>query len=161
MSRTNPTALLLALALAGCSRGEEPAPAETGEAPAGVRSGPVAAATPAASPAAAEPAARSIPESVQGRWGLVPGDCTSDRGDAKGLLVIGPESLNFYESVGKLGRIAERDENRIRASFSFTGEGQSWQHDVVLDVRDGGKTLIRREYGADAAPGAFKYSRCG
>src|SRR5918996_4286908 len=41
---------------------------------------------------AAEPvdgaAPGKIPASLHGRWGLTPGDCTSTRGDAKGLLVI-------------------------------------------------------------------------
>src|SRR5688572_30753552 len=40
---------------------------------------------------AAEPvndAASTIPASLHGRWGLTPADCTSTRGDAKGLLIV-------------------------------------------------------------------------
>src|SRR5437868_4439151 len=58
-------------------------------------------APPAKAPAASteQPAATvSIPAALQGRWGLAPNDCTSTRGDAKGLLVIGPDQLTFYES---------------------------------------------------------------
>lgn len=102
----------------------------------------------------------TIPVAARGRWGLVPADCTSTRGDAKGLLTIAATTLKFYESRGILGKIAERSDRRIRATFAFAGEGMTWTRDEVLDVQDGGKTLIRREYGEDAAPGPFKYARC-
>ena len=102
----------------------------------------------------------SIPAVAQGRWGLVPADCTSTKGDAKGLLVIDGTTLKFYESRGTLGKVAERSDARIRATFAFSGEGMTWTRDELLEVKDGGKTLIRREYGEDAAPGPFKYARC-
>ena len=53
---------------------------------------------------AAEPvndAATAIPASLHGRWGLTPADCTSTRGDAKGLLIVSADGLKFYESLGK------------------------------------------------------------
>lgn len=101
-----------------------------------------------------------IPVSTQGRWGLVPADCTSTRGDAKGLLIVSATTLTFYESRGTLKAIAERSDTRIRATFAFSGEGMNWTRDELLDVQNGGKALIRREYGEDAAPGPFKYARC-
>lgn len=101
-----------------------------------------------------------IPEAIRGRWGLVPADCTSKMGDAKGLLDISADRLKFYESVAKLGEIKEAGESRIRATFAYSGEGQSWTQDVVLDAQADGKTLIRREYGKDAMPGPQKYTRC-
>ncbi|MEW9856725.1 hypothetical protein [Novosphingobium sp. M1R2S20] len=104
--------------------------------------------------------AAEIPEQIRGRWGLVPKDCTSNLGDAKGLLTISAKQLKFYESVAKLGPIKEADETRIRATFDYSGEGQSWTQDVVLEVQDDGKTLIRRDYGQDALPGPLKYTRC-
>ena len=107
-----------------------------------------------------KPTARVIPETVQGRWGLVPADCEPGRSDAKGLLVIGATQLRFYESTGTLGKIEERDASRIRAAFEFSGEGMTWRRDAILDVQDGGQTLIRREYGQGAAPGQFRYCRC-
>ncbi|WP_235523014.1 hypothetical protein [Novosphingobium sp. Leaf2] len=91
---------------------------------------------------------------------MVPADCTSTRGDAKGLMVVSADTLKFYESVAKLGEIKEAGESRVRATFSYTGEGQSWTQDVVLDVALNGKTLTRREYGKDAMPGPQKYTRC-
>lgn len=102
----------------------------------------------------------AIPEAARGRWGLVAADCTSTKGDAKGLLEVSADQLKFYESVAKLGTIKEAGESRIRATFAYSGEGQSWTQDVVLDAQDDGKTLIRRDYGKDAMPGPLKYTRC-
>lgn len=144
-----------ALALAACSGEKAKAPAE-GENPT------QAIATPPALKEAVSPAdgPQSIPQEVQGRWGLVPADCTTTRGDDKGLVTIGPDALKFYESHAKLGTIAERSDTRIRATFAFSGEGMEWTQDVVLDAQDGGKTLIRRDYGPEAMPGPLKYTRC-
>jgi hypothetical protein len=105
-------------------------------------------------------AATSIPATAQGRWGMVAADCTSTRGDAKGLLVIDGKTMKFYESVGRIGAVKERSDTRIRAAFSFSGEGMTWTNDEVLDVQDGGKVLIRREYGEGASPGPLRYMRC-
>ena len=122
---------------------------------------PTGSGTPSPSPTATGTApAQSIPVAVRGRWGLVPADCTSTRGDAKGLLTIDATTLRFYESRGTLRTIKQRADSRIRATFAFSGEGMTWTRDEVLDAQNGGRTLIRREYGEDAAPGPFRYSRC-
>ena len=92
--------------------------------------------------------------------GWSPADCEPARDDAKGLLTITAGKLEFYESVGTLDTIMEAEPTRIRAAFDFEGEGMTWQREVVLDVQDGGATLIRREYGEDAAPGPFRYAKC-
>lgn len=148
---------LLALAvLAACDSStpdEAIAPAATGEV-----AEPQATATASAEPS---PVPNTIPTAIQGRWGMVPADCDPARDDAKGLLTIGPTKLEFYESVGTLTGIEEASATRIRASFAFTGEGMAWQRDAALEVQDNGQTLIRREYGEDAAPGPSRYSKCG
>ena len=109
----------------------------------------------------AAPATLVIPATIQGRWGLVPADCTSTRGDAKGLLVISDKQLTFYESRGTLTRVVEGDDSRIVGDFDMSGEGMTWQRRMTLDAQDEGKTLVRRETGGeDAMPGALKYSRC-
>jgi hypothetical protein len=153
--RPYPIAALALLSLAACNDTTVPEPmASDAAVPAPAPSTP----PPPAPSEAAEP--DTIPAAVQGRWGLGPNDCEPSRDDAKGLLTIGPDTLTFYESVGKLGRIEEIDASRIRAKFEFTGEGMTWTRDEVLDAQDGGKTLIRREYGEDAAPGPLRYMRC-
>ncbi|WP_182466817.1 hypothetical protein [Sphingomonas gilva] len=122
---------------------------------------------PTPAPAPAEPgeepedtATVTIPAQLRGRWGLTPADCTSTRGDAKGLLRINRDTLRFYESRGTLARVIERDRSRIVAEFAFTGEGQTWTRRVLLDGQDRGRTLVRREYGEDAMPGALRYRKC-
>ena len=104
--------------------------------------------------------ADTIPVALRGRWGLVSADCISTKGDNKGLITISANDVRFYEAVATLDKIAESDPSRIVADFGFEGEGQRWQKRMLLDEQDGGKTLIRREYGADAMPGPLKYSRC-
>ena len=102
----------------------------------------------------------AIPPVVQGRWGMVAADCTSTRGDAKGLLVITADQLAFYESRAALQEVIERSETRVVGTFAFTGEGQTWERRVSLDTQDDGTVLIRREHGEGAEAGPFRYERC-
>lgn len=102
----------------------------------------------------------AVPDAMHGRWGLVALDCTSTLGDAKGLMTVGPRDIKFYESVAKIGMVNGATRNHIRAAFTFSGEGQTWTQDVVLDLREDGKTLVRRDYGPDAVPGPLEYTRC-
>ncbi|CDO35382.1 MULTISPECIES: hypothetical protein [Novosphingobium] len=132
----------LAMALGACSK-EQPAPA------------PSETATQAPVVEALE-----IPESLRGRWGLVPADCTSTAGDAKGLMTVGEDKLEFYESVAQLGPIKEVGDDSISASYQFTGEGQSWIREVALSTPDGGKTLVREDTGPDASPEPLTYRKC-
>jgi hypothetical protein len=116
--------------------------------------------TETAAPATPTPATTEIPASIQGRWGMVAADCEPGRSDAKGLLTIDATTLKFYESVGTLASIEETSSTHLRGAFDFMGEGMTWQRDVVLNVEDGGETLIRQEFGDDASPDPFHYSRC-
>ena len=98
-------------------------------------------------------AAAAIPAQYQGRWGMVPADCTSTRGDAKGLITIADKTIRFYESTATL-----RDQRpAIATSFSglydFTGEGQTWQKSVTLTRT--GDTLKRAD-----EEGNYNYTRC-
>jgi hypothetical protein len=158
--RIFPAVTLAALALASCNDTSAPAPEPSAsEVPAPGSVAPESSASP--TPSVIDTVAPTqIPAAVQGRWGLVANDCDPSRDDAKGLLTIGPDTLTFYESRATLGEIREIDESRIRATFEFTGEGMTWTRDEVLDAQDGGKTLVRREYGEDAAPGPLRYTRC-
>jgi len=166
MTRAFPLiAVTAALALSACSKQPEapatqPPATETEEVFQEDAVSPSAAPESEASPARSSAAGDEIPQAVRGRWGLVAADCTSPLGDAKGLLEVSADQLKFYESVAKLGTVKEVGESRIRATFAYTGEGQSWTQDVVLDAQDDGKTMIRRDYGKDAMPGPLKYTRC-
>ncbi len=148
--------LLALVTLAACD-GSAPE-SDTAASDAAVTAEPAARA-PAPTPTASEPAEEeAIPVAMRGRWGLVPADCTSTRGDAKGLLTIDSQTLKFYESLGTLKGIAEASPNHIRGQFAFTGEGMEWQREMSLDLA--GNTLTRREYGEEASAEAFSYSKC-
>lgn len=97
--------------------------------------------------------ATKIPEVFRGRWGMVPADCTSTRGDAKGLLRIDGDRLHFYESRATLDRVIAATPDRFEGNFGFSGEGQEWTARVAL-IRQG-DTLIRQEEGP-----RFTYKRC-
>lgn len=143
-----------ALALSACSSSQPPA----GNAPSGA---PASANTGAAgSPSTAAQREDDIPAAIRGRWGLVPADCTSTRGNAKGLIVIDATHLRYYESVGTLGAIKERSGTRLNAAFAFSGEGMNWTRNEVLDVEDGGHSLTERQSGDSAQTGVLKYARC-
>ncbi|HEY6816500.1 MAG TPA: hypothetical protein VI168_13245 [Croceibacterium sp.] len=150
------------LAVAACDNGTQSADITAEEAAVDGDLAANSSVAPAPSPPtdAGTPAPTEIPAVLRGRWGLVPADCTSTRGDAKGLLTIGDDKLQFYESVGTLDTIMEAEPTRIRASFDFEGEGMTWEREIVLDLQDDGTTLIRREYGEDAAPGPLRYAKC-
>lgn len=144
-----------AIALSACSGGDK-AP----EATASSEVAEPASAAVSASPGESASAGEAIPETLRGRWGLVAADCTSTAGDAKGLLTTSADQLKFYESVAKLGVVKVRKPDMITAAFQFSGEGQSWVLDVTLSSPDGGKTLVRKDTGPDAAPGPLTYTKC-
>lgn len=102
----------------------------------------------------------AIPEALHGRWGLVPADCTSTRGDAKGLITIDAERIEFYESRAVVDEIEEQDTGMIRARFAFTGEGQEWTRDIEWRLSEDGATLMRSETGEDALDEPLSYTKC-
>ena len=113
-------------------------------------------APPAQSSAAAQSgSAESIPASLQGRWGLTPMDCTSTRGDAKGLLVVSADNLKFYESRAVPARDAHSGTDSISGNFNYSGEGQTWTKFESLERK--GQELVRTESNPVAS---FTYARC-
>ena len=56
-----------------------------------------------------------IPAQYRGRWGMAAADCTSTRGDNKGLMTVGSTSIRFYESTAAL------QEQRRGIATSFAG----------------------------------------
>src|SRR5690348_9816976 len=107
-------------------------------------------------PATAAPAsAANIPAALQGRWGLTPADCTSTRGDNKGLLVISTGELRFYESRAVPASVLKADEDSISGDFHFTGEGQSWTRFETLERQK--DRLVRTESNPAAS---YTYAKC-
>jgi hypothetical protein len=139
-------ALLVVGAMAACEK-RDPVAEEANAIPAA----PVANDVASSSDAAPGP----IPASLRGRWGMTPADCTSTRGDAKGLLEIGPDSLKFYESRAVPGTSIETEQDAISGNWNFTGEGQEWSKYVSLQIQ--GKVLNRTERNPVAS---YNYARC-
>ena len=109
-----------------------------------------------AAPATAPPSASSlIPAALRGRWSLTPMDCTSTRGDAKGLLIVGPADIKFYESRAVPGSDTQTAKDSITGNFEFTGEGQTWIKFEALELK--GQELVRTESNPVAS---FTYARC-
>jgi hypothetical protein len=123
----------------------EPAPNPTGAPPANA----------AESDGLMPAAAGSIPPAVQGRWGLTPADCTSTKGDAKGLLIVERDRLRFYESRAVPSPGIQVESDSVSGNFAFTGEGQEWTKYQSLE-RQGDK-LVRTERDPVAT---FTYVRC-
>jgi hypothetical protein len=97
--------------------------------------------------------APTIPAQYRGRWGLVRADCTSTRGDAKGLITVSDRTVRFYEATATLKEQLPSMGGRFTGAFSHTGEGQSWE--TVTSFARQGDTLTRTE-GAQG----FSYTRC-
>jgi hypothetical protein len=152
----------LLAALAGCS-GETPTPEATGT----YSEAPPVVAEASATPAVAAPQAppfRTIPAAFQGRWGMVPADCTSTRGDAKGLMTVTADAIRFYESVARPAALTAVGERRLDGNYAATGEGQTWTLLQRIEVSPDGKTLTRTIDEGDSAPALggnrFVYTRC-
>lgn len=98
-------------------------------------------------------AAAAIPAQYHGRWGMVPADCTSTRGDAKGLITVADKTIKFYESTATLRQQRPAIATSFSGLYDFTGEGQTWQKPVTL-TRIG--DVLKR---ADEE-GNYSYKRC-
>jgi len=149
--------LPVALALASCSSeiGEAQDPEEAPPA------APVSGNAPGNPPdMIAQESEAGIPAALQGRWGLAAADCDAGQADAKGLLVVDADSLEFYESMATLGRMGERAPDRVRAVFAFSGEGMNWEREMELASPNGGETLVRREFGEEALAEPLEFARC-
>ena len=110
-----------------------------------------------ANSAAAEPqlASATIPAMFHGRWGLTPEDCTSTRGDAKGLLIVSADQLKFYESVAKPAGELTVSADSASGDYNFSGEGMNWKKYQALEIQSG--KLVRTE---SSPMTSYTYARC-
>ena len=97
----------------------------------------------------------TIPAAFVGRWGLTPADCTSTRGDNKGLLTVAADRLSFYEARAVPAGSLKRTKDSVSGDFNFTGEGETWKRYQVLELQD--SKLVRTESGPMASD---TYARC-
>ncbi|HVH49080.1 MAG TPA: hypothetical protein VM760_04280 [Sphingomicrobium sp.] len=100
-------------------------------------------------------AAVRIPAVLHGRWGLTPGDCTSTRGDNKGLLTVAADGLRFYESRAVPVAHVNSSSDSFSAEYAFTGEGLRWTKYQTLELQ--GDKLVRTESNPTTS---YTYARC-
>ncbi len=100
---------------------------------------------------------KAIPTAFLGRWGMVPNDCDASRSDTKGLVTVSPDSLKFYESMGRLETIEAVSPTEVKATFAFAGEGQNWTKTMTLALADAGTVLVRTEQDPAAT---FRHTKC-
>ena len=99
--------------------------------------------------------ANKIPAAFHGRWAMTPGDCTSNRGDTKGLLIVSADSLRFYESRARPHGELQFTPKSVSGDFAFTGEGMSWKRYEALELQD--NKLVRTE---SSPMKSYTYARC-
>jgi hypothetical protein len=111
-----------------------------------------------------EPPLTVIPDRFAGRWGITAEDCTSTRGDAKGLMAIERDQIRFYESIARPAALTRVSDRRLDGNFSANGEGQTWTLLMRLELSRDGDSLTRTVDEGDSArsPGGnrFVYQRC-
>lgn len=98
---------------------------------------------------------QAIPAALHGRWGLTANDCQPGRSDAKGLVTVAADRINFYESVARPQTIRTSTDTRIEGAFAFTGEGMNWTSPMIWSVEDG--KLVRVDSERDSR---LVYTRC-
>jgi hypothetical protein len=154
--------LTVAVALAGCHRGDQSSGADN-RAEAAIDNA-VASNRAAATlnglpvpPPKAQAVVNEIPPSFVGRWGMTKADCDPDSMAVKGLLTITPDALKFWESKGRVQRIVHHSPYDISLDLDMTGEGQSWTNTTRLTLDAATTVLIRTEAGK---PDHYRYQRC-
>ena len=127
------SAALIALSLTACNRNptdnisiDNGAASSTANAvlPADPATQPDARAMNAENAAASATGSTLIPTAFRGRWGLSPADCTSTKGDAKGLLTIADTRLTFYESKGTFVKMLGATATSFDARYSFMAKAR-------------------------------------
>ncbi|MFW2850924.1 hypothetical protein ACM61V_03215 [Sphingomonas sp. TX0543] len=98
---------------------------------------------------------KRIPVSFQGRWGLVPADCTTTNGDEKGLMTVTADRLSFYESRATITKLVAVSPTVLDATLAFSGEGQTWEEKTPLTLSENGTVLSRVADGQ-----TLRYTRC-
>lgn len=118
-----------------------------------------AASSATAVPGSVSPSANLIPAQYRGRWGLVAADCTSTRGDNKGLITIADTTIRFYESIATLQERRPAIATSFSGLYGFTGEGQTWERVETL-TRTGDRLERRSTTRGGEAGDALTYTCC-
>ncbi|HEY1146917.1 MAG TPA: hypothetical protein VGE84_11320, partial [Allosphingosinicella sp.] len=87
-----------------------------------------------AEPSAMNPAAATsltaIPEPFRGRWDASAAACAGKASEMR--LVVGPDSLRFHESLGRVEAMRASGADTIALDLVFEGEGKQWRETRAL-----------------------------
>jgi hypothetical protein len=83
--------------------------------------------------------AAELPEPFRGVWDIDGSNC-DPMSDLR--LEIGEGSIGFYESVGSFTAIDRIDADTVRVTLAMEGEGERWEMERILELRDGGQRLV-------------------
>lgn len=81
----------------------------------------------------------AIPRPFRGNWSSSASKCGTPGDDMR--LNVGPDSLTFYESVGKVTAARPLSPNRLNVTASYSGEGETWTDTAALTLSADGNTL--------------------
>jgi hypothetical protein len=101
-------------------------------------------------------AGNRMPQPFVGRWGLTSEDCTGTAGNNKGLMVIAPDLISFYEARAAVRDLQVISPTEVRVTLALTREGQDWTQETPLKFEEGGTKLSRLVDGRK-----LQYGRCG
>lgn len=82
----------------------------------------------------------AIPERFQGTYDRNAVACGADTGEMR--LVVEPQRMQFYESVGRVTRVMPRDDGAIDVDVVSTGEGVTEQRQYRLSMAEGGRLTV-------------------
>lgn len=150
--------LAIPVALAACGN-----PAEEADEP-------MVAETTAAADSALPPAEdleTTMPRAMQGTWRESVGarvtapECdVTDQANRGKVMTVSDEGFAYFDTGGRIATVAEREENRIRATFANASPDTPGETTLVFEAQDGGETLIMTRVGEDAAAEPVRYLRC-
>ncbi len=133
----------LFMALVACSGGADPEPDETAIAQNDEpQPDPNHAADAQVSTGSTQVAA--IPAQFLGVWDHVEGDC---RPSSDLRMDVRPREIEFYESLGKVARVAVEDARTALVTLDMAGEGETWQVTNRFVLNEDGTRLTPEHVG--------------
>jgi hypothetical protein len=100
---------------------------------------PAAPEPPASQPTQAADAEKTFPAAFRGKWDKSAEACAD--GESTQVVTVREGEIQFFESMGKIKSIAGDGANAIRFEGAFSGEGDTWDGSMRLEMSPAGDTL--------------------
>lgn len=99
-----------------------------------------------------------ISKNLQGTWATAKENCGTKN---ENVITITENSIVFSKQTFELTNITEYEPARIVGNFfSLDGKSKKTQSQFLLNIKNEGKELVMRKYGAAAEPGITQYFKC-